>query len=142
MKHAFLFFTAVGFAVGFVLPFTLLVLLAPCLQAWSNKQFFRWVHRIKPLLDAYQGPYKDKFRCWTGVMLVVRNVLFLAFAANGLGDPDVNLVLITTIVLGLQGFMWLSGRVYKSIILDIQKPFSLQNLGVDYFHTSQQSRSS
>ena len=75
-------------------------------------------------------------------MLVVRNVLFLAFAANGLGDPDVNLVLITTIVLGLQGFMWLSGRVYKSIILDIQKPFSLQNLGMDYFHTSQQSRSS
>ena len=56
VKHAFLFFTALGFAIGFVLPFTLLVLLAPCLQAWSNKRFLRWVHRIQPLLEAYQGP--------------------------------------------------------------------------------------
>ena len=130
VKHAFLFFTALVFAVGFVLPFTLLVLLAPCLQAWSNKHFFRWVHRIKPLLDAYQGPYKDNFRCWTGVMLVVRNVLFLSFAANGLGDPDVNLVLITTIVLGLQSFMWLSGRVYKLMILDVLETIFTVKLGI------------
>ena len=112
VKHT-LFFTALVFAVGFVLPFTLLVLLTPCLQAWSNKCFFRWVHKIKPPLDAYQGPYTDKFRCWTGVMLVVRNVLFILFAANGFGDPDVNLVLITTMVLVLiQAFMWLPGKVY------------------------------
>ena len=42
------------------------------------------------MLDAYQGQYTDKFRCWTGEMLVVRNVLFILFAANGSGDPDVN----------------------------------------------------
>ena len=130
VKHAFLFFTALGFAVGFVLPFTLLVLLAPCLQAWSNKRFFRWVHRIKPLIDAYQGPYKDKFRCWTGVMLVVRNVLFLSFAANGLGDPELNLALMTTMVLGLHAFMWLLGRVYKSIILDILEAIFITKLGI------------
>ena len=131
VKHAFLFFTALVFAVGFVLPFTLLVLLAPCLQAWSNKRFFRWVHRIKPLLDAYQGPYTDKFRCWTGVMLVVRNVLLLAFAANGLGDPDVNLVLITTMVLGLiQAFMWLPDKVYKLLILNILEAIFITKLGI------------
>ena len=131
VKHAFLFFTALVFAVGFVLPFTLLVLLAPCLQVWSNKRFFRWVHRIKPLLDAYQGPYRDKFRCWTGVMLVVRNVLFLSFAANGLGDPDVNLVLITTIVLGLiQAFMWLPDKVYKVLILNILEAIFITKLGI------------
>ena len=37
VKHT-LFFTALLFAVGFLLPFTLLVLLAPCLQTWSNKR--------------------------------------------------------------------------------------------------------
>ena len=131
VKHAFLFFTALVFAVGFVLPFTLLVLLAPCLQAWSNKRFFRWVHRIKPLLDAYQGPYTDKFRCWTGVMLVVRNVLFLSFAANGLGDPEVNLVLITTMVLGfIQAFMWLPDKVYKVLILNILEAIFITKLGI------------
>ena len=129
VKHAFLFFTALVFAIGFVLPFTLLVLLAPCLQAWSNKHFFRWVHRIKPLLDAYQGPYKDKFRCWTGVMLVVRNVLFLSFAANRLGDPEVNLVLITSIVFALQAFMWLPGMVYKLLILNILEAIFIMKLG-------------
>ena len=130
VKHAFIFFIALVFAVGFVLPFTLLVLLAPCLQAWSNKRFFRWVHSIKPLLDAYQGPYRDEFRCWTGVMLVVRNVLFLSFAANGLGDPEVNLALITSIVLGVQGFMWLLGRVYKLMILDILETIFTVKLGI------------
>ena len=131
VKHALLFLTAFGFAVGFVLPFTLLVLLAPCLQAWSNKRSFRWVHRIKPLLGAYQGPYTDKFRCWTGVMLVVRNELFLSFAVNGLGDPEVNLVLITTMVLGLiQAFMWLPDKVYKVLILNILEAIFITKLGV------------
>ena len=131
VKHSFLFFTALVFAVGFVLPFTLLVLLAPCLQAWSNKRCFRWVHRIKPLLDAYQGPYRDKFRSWTGVMLVVRNVLFLSFAVNGLGDPDVNLALITTMVLGfIQAFMWLPDKVYKILILNILEAVFITKLGI------------
>ena len=38
VKHTFLFFTALLFNVGFLLPFTLLVLLVPCLQTWSNKR--------------------------------------------------------------------------------------------------------
>ena len=67
VKYAFVFFTALVFAVGFVFSFTLMVLFAPSLQAWSNKHFFRWVNRLKSILDAYQGPYTDKFRCWTGV---------------------------------------------------------------------------
>ena len=131
LKHAFLFFTALVFTVGFVLPFTLLVLLAPCLQARSNKRFLRWVNRIKPLLDAYQGPYTNKFRCWTGVMLVVRNVLFILFAANGFGDPDINLVLINSIVLGLiQAFMWLPGKVYKVLTLNILEAIFIMKLGI------------
>ena len=130
VKHVFLFFTALVFTVGFILPFTLLVLLAPCLQARSNKRFLRWVNRIKPLLDAYQGPYTDKFRCWTGVMLVVRNVLFIWFAANGFGDPDINLVLINSIVLGLQAFMWLPGKVYKVLTLNILEAIFIMKLGI------------
>ena len=130
LKHTFLFFVALGFAIGFVVPFTLLVLLAPCLQAWSNRRHFRWVHRIKPLLDAYQGPYTDRFRCWTGVILVVRNVLFLSFAANGLGDPEVNLELITTTVFLIQAFMFLPGRVYKVFVLNILETVFIVKLGI------------
>ena len=47
--------------------------------------------KLKPLLDAYQGPYKDTFRYWTGMMLVVRIGLFTVLASNILGDVRVNL---------------------------------------------------
>ena len=62
-------------------------------------------------------------------MLVVRNVLFILFAANGFGDPDVNLILITTIVLGLiQAFMWLPGKVYKVLTLNILEAIFIMKL--------------
>ena len=41
--------------VVYVLPFTMLVLLGPWLQARSGYCLLRWVNKIKPLLDAYQG---------------------------------------------------------------------------------------
>ena len=64
-------------------------------------------------------------------MLVVRNVLFILFAANGFGDPDVNLVLINSIVLGLiQAFMWLPGKVYKVLTLNILEAIFIMKLGI------------
>ena len=136
MKHIFLFLTALGFAIFYVLPFTMLVLLAPCLQAHSNKPLLRWVHRLKPFLDAYQGPYEDKFRCWTGVLLVVRNVLFLAFALNGPSNPVVNLGVITTVVVGLLGCMWLAGSVYKLFTLNLLEAVFIVKLGIFSVWTS------
>ena len=53
------------------------------------------VVNLKPLLDAYQGPYKDRFHYWTGMMLVICIALFIVFASNTLGDPQVNLLAIT-----------------------------------------------
>ena len=130
-KHTALLLVALGFLLCFVLPFTLLVVFAPCLQAHSNKALFRrWVNRLKPLLDAYQGPYKDRYRCWTGVMLVVRNVLFFAFALNALGDPVLNLELIVTAVIFLLTFMWVAGTVYKVFILNALEALFIAKLGV------------
>ena len=63
-------------------------------------------------------------------MLVVRNVLFISFAANGFGDPDINLVLINSIVLGLQAFMWLLGKVYKILTLNILEAIFIMKLGI------------
>ena len=40
--------------------------------------------RLKPWYDAYGGPYKDEYRSWTGVLMVVRCLLalFTAFENN------------------------------------------------------------
>ena len=84
----------------FILPFTLLLLFAPCIQT-SNHFLVQWVKmKLNPLLDAYQGPYKDNFRFWTGLMLV-RSILLV-----GLGSsvPDINnlwiIIVLTCLVVG------------------------------------------
>ena len=69
-KHVALFLVALLFVFLYVIPLTLLVLLAPCLQARSHHKAFKWVNRLKPFLDAYQGPYSDKFRYWTGLLVI------------------------------------------------------------------------
>ena len=65
-KHKALFLMAVAVTVFFILPFTLLLLFAPCIQASNHFVFKRLKMKLLPLLDTYQAPYKDKFRFWTG----------------------------------------------------------------------------
>ena len=125
--HAALFFTALLAVLFYILPLTLLTLLAPCLQARTNHQVMRWVVRIKPLLDAYQGPYKDKYRYWTGVTLLLRITLFTSFIANTRGNPNVNLLVISVCIVLIQ----LSyGQLYKNRINNLLDKFYYSNLAV------------
>ena len=89
-KHIGLFLIALLFFLCYILPLILLVLLASCLQAWSHHRAFRWVNRLKPFLDAYQGPYNDKFRFWAGLLLLIRLVLFVVYAINYTDDISMN----------------------------------------------------
>ena len=128
--HIILFAMAMVNTSLYVVPFTLLTLLAPYLQAWSNLRVLCWVVKLKPLLDAYQGPYKDRFRYWTGMMLVIRIALFIVFTSNSLGDPRVNLLAITVALFTIIVCFWNAGRVYKSYLMHIIESFYLLNLGI------------
>ena len=131
VPHIFIFLVALIAVVVNILPFTSLALLAPYLQAKSNFRVLRcWVNKMKPLLDAYQGPYKDKFRFWTGFLLVVRVVLFITFASNVLGDPRVNLLAISISLLLLYTILWNTGQVYKSRLTHVLECMYILNLGV------------
>ena len=79
-------------------------------------------------LDAYTGPYKNKYRYWTGFLLLVRVALFLVFAANVLGDPGINLLIIVICTAGLFVHLSISGGVYKTRHLNILEYFFLFNL--------------
>ena len=85
---------------------------------------------MKPFLDAYHAPYKDKYRYWTGKLLLLRCGLFLVFAFNTLGDPSVNLLAISTVVVGLIPFVRFTGLIYKSPYLDALDASFLLNLGL------------
>ena len=113
----------------YIVPFTLLLLLAPCLQARSSHRLLRWVNRLKPLLDAYQGPYKVNFRSWTGFMLLLRVFLFAIFTCNAFGNPQVNLVAIVIIVSGIPTVLYsLNFAVYKRRFVQLLEGFFLSNL--------------
>jgi len=127
-SHIPLVVMSVAALVVYVIPFTMLVLLAPCLQARSSHRLLLWVNKIKPLLDAYQGPYRDKFRYWTGLLLFIRIVLFAIFGGNALGDPRINLFAIIVVVATLLVFWVIVGKVYKNLCTKLLESFFLLNL--------------
>ena len=113
-KHTALLIAALVAMLGFIIPYTLLLLLSPYLQMWSHHKPLRWMNKLKPFLDANYGPYKNKTRNWTGIILLVRAVQFTCFAANAKGDPNINLMVILLIGVAPYLVVWTFGTVYKS----------------------------
>ena len=128
LEHTPLFLTAIFFVVLYILPLTLLVLLAPCLQARSHHKAFKWVNRLKPFLDAYQGPYSNKFRYWTGLLLIVRMPLFLIYASNYENDPSMNFFWTVMILGPITMFCLIKRKVYRHKVANYIETFSLLNI--------------
>ena len=57
--------------IGLVVPFAVIVILAPWLMRWKQ------MVRFKPILDEYQACYRDKYRWFAGYYLVCRHVVAL-----------------------------------------------------------------
>ena len=53
-----------------LLPFNIILLFTKTLS------YFKFINHFKPILDAYQGPYKVRFYYWTGIQLLLRAVFY------------------------------------------------------------------
>ena len=76
-KHAILAVISLLFLI-IGLIYTALVFASQWLQRYSSYCFKSTrdpVVKLKPFIDAYTGPYKDRYRFWTGLILLVRLVL-------------------------------------------------------------------
>ena len=146
--HIPLFLAAVAVLVFLFLPFTLILLFGQCLQRTS----FRWVHKMKPVFDAYFGPFENHHRYWVGVLLLVRCVLLLIFSLTVVNAPNVNLLVVGTTALLLlqyssmntsrrvearrdqQGLAWqasqVTGSCYEKWYLSLLENSFIFNLGV------------
>ena len=98
-------------------------------QCRSRYRILAWVRRLKPLFDAYTGPYKDKHRYWPGLLLVVRVVLFLVFSVNVFGDPAVSLLTIIVTTFCIHCFANNFGGIYRKGILNMIEYSFFLNLG-------------
>ena len=75
--HFPLFVMSLLVVLIYVIPFTLLILLGPLLQAKSHHRVLRWINKLKPFLDAFYGPYTSRYRYWPGILLLSRLVTFV-----------------------------------------------------------------
>ena len=129
-KHIGLFLVASLTLLILFLPYTFLITVGHRLQAESIEKFFHWINKIKPFLDAYQAPYRDKLRYWTGLLLCLRCALFLVFAFNIQADPSLNLLAISSVAFGLTLLTRFTGTVYKKLHIDILEASFILNLGI------------
>jgi hypothetical protein len=127
-KHAVLF--AFSFLIFLLLsvPYTLTLLFIQWLQRFSHHRLLFWVHRLMPLFDAYTGPYKNKHRYWTGLLLLVRGIFLPIFIINFTNNPGSNLLAISVLSSILLAVLTFAGGVYKSILNNTLEIVSLLNL--------------
>ena len=131
IKHLILLVFSCGvLVVGLAYP--ILVLCAPLLERYSDKciPLHKWnpVAKFKPLLDAYGGPYKDKYRFWTGVTLMVQLTLTVTFSFTSAGLAVVNAYIIIILIVGILTSWFFTNGVYKSVYLSGLKVFYLLNI--------------
>ena len=79
-KHAPLFAVAVSFLLFLWLPYTLLLFLGQWLHRCNCRLITRMMVKIKPFLDAHNGPLKGNHRYWVGALLLVKAVILLISA--------------------------------------------------------------
>ena len=88
-KHIPLFLTSLLALFLLFIPFTLLLLLGQWIQAQSERKCFKWIsdYRVSTFLDMYHGPFKNKHRYWSGLLLVTRFCLFLVLLSMSMEIP-------------------------------------------------------
>ena len=114
------------FTILFILCLILFLILIPfniILLFTRTLSRSRFINKFKPLLDAYHGPYKDKYYYWTGLQLLIRVVFF------GLSSLDRNINLIVSTIL-LAIFSGICGVIqpYKSKAKNYQELVLILNL--------------
>ena len=127
-KHLYLGIAGILVLVFLIVPYTLCLTFFQQLQACSGHRLFQWVNKLKPVFDSYAGPYKDKYRFWTGMLLVVRTLLIILFTINTAGSVDVNLLIISVVSFAL--LMAHSNGTYKKWPYNYLESFFYLQLGV------------
>ena len=102
---------AVIFTVVIVIGLPLLLALEPFLNSKMN------FIKIKPLLDQFQGCYKDKYRCFAAYYMICRLVIITSVIANSSNDFSFHYLLITACV--IVALVHQSLRPYSSSLLNV-----------------------
>ena len=118
------------FTILFIVCLVLFLLLIPfniILVFTRHLSQFRLINQFKPLLDAFQGSYRDKYYYCIGVQLILRSVFFCFYAFQ----IQLRLIL-TAIILILFTTLYGYSHPNKNALVRIQELLLLLNLTIMY----------
>ena len=97
-------------------PYTILLFLWQWLVRAPEWKVFKWTRNTKlnAFISVYHAPYNSKYRYWTGLLLLVRVVLYITASVTVSRDPQTSLLITIIIVGSLFLIKEITGvRVYK-----------------------------
>ena len=124
-KHLFLFGVSVLFLLVGIL-YGGMVFSAQWLQKCTGR-YCKSSHdpmvKLKPLVDSYTGPYKDKYRFWTGLLIFIRVILtaLFSYTMSGINNYIIVFVCALLIIVAVNG-------VYRNAALNNLELFHYFNL--------------
>ena len=120
VKFTILFITCLILFVALI-PFNMTLLFT------RQMMRFRIISRFKPIVDAFQGSYKDRHNYWMAVYIILRNIFFALYVL-----PAESRLIISTIILIL--LISLFGYIFpnKNLLVNIQEFLLLINLTIIY----------
>ena len=125
-KHTILVAFSIFMFIFTVLPFTVFIIFVPLLEhKISQRCASLWLRFLKPVTDAYCGPYNDKHRYWIGMGFLAR--LVIAVAVPLLGNNDSLLVVFFVTFLFLSVFAVFGGS-YRHKILNYLEMWTCGNV--------------
>jgi predicted outer membrane repeat protein len=132
-RHIFLFLLSVGILlVG--IAYTAILFSWQWLLFYSHKKIFKYLflsNKLILFLEPYHAPYSIKHRYWTGLLLIVRAILYLASALNISRAPSVDLLvtgIVMIVVFTLKAHVGIHSCIYKKLPLDILETVCYMNI--------------
>ena len=120
--YAWIAVSSLIFCLGFL--YTILVFVWQWLIRYQNKTIFKWVRyqKLHHFMEPYHAPYSTKYRYWTGLLLIIRIILFSVSTLNFTRDPRVDFV-STIFVIGclllFKGVV--AKRIYTNVVIDVME---------------------
>ena len=73
--------------------------------------------RLNVFIATYHAPYHSKYRCWTGLLLLVRVVLYTTEAVTVSSNPQITLLVTIMLIGGL--FLLRGSKVHRELVVEI-----------------------
>lgn len=127
-RHTLLFIVAIFLLVVICAPYTFLLLLLQQLNKSDHHTVRRLLLKLKPLTDAYSGPFKPRKEYWVGILLLARVILLVVSSVTYGTYYIFNNMALIVVVSALLVYKSQVGRLYRNSYLSLMENALLLNL--------------